>query len=160
VSGIGWVTFRSLCILQTATDHSLGRLGNEIAKVSLACVIMLKQNYFSLQPRWCSRTAGAAQQGQWLARGWTAGVRFPVGAGVCLFSATSGQIMPPPPTSTMVPEALSLGLKGPKRDAGHSPPSSTDVKNVWSKTYTLLHGIVSQPRVWRWLSPGMYHRIV
>jgi hypothetical protein len=44
-----------------------------------------------------------------------------------------------------VPGALSLGVKRPGREADHSPPSSAEVKNVWSYTSTLpirLHGVV------------------
>jgi len=33
-----------------------------------------------------------------------------------------------------IPGALSLGLKRPRREADHSPPSSAEVKNVWSYT--------------------------
>jgi hypothetical protein len=32
----------------------------------------------------------------------------------------------------MVPQALSLGVKRPRREADHSPPSSVEVKNAWS----------------------------
>jgi hypothetical protein len=35
-----------------------------------------------------------------------------------------------------VPGALSLGVKRPGRDADHSPPSNSEVKNVWSYTST------------------------
>jgi hypothetical protein len=44
-----------------------------------------------------------------------------------------------------VPGALSLGIKRPGREADHSPPSSSEVKNVWSYTSTppiRLHGVV------------------
>jgi hypothetical protein len=40
---------------------------------------------------------------------------------------------------------LSVGVKRPGREADHSPPSSTEVKNAWSYTSTLpirLHGVV------------------
>jgi len=46
----------------------------------------------------------------------------------------------------MVPGALSLGIKLPGREANHSPPSSSEVKNAWSLvkyrdnlTFTFLH---------------------
>jgi hypothetical protein len=48
-------------------------------------------------------------------------------------------------TIQYVPEALSLGVKRPGRETGHSPPSSAEVKNAWSYTSTLsirLHGVV------------------
>jgi len=38
-----------------------------------------------------------------------------------------------------------LGLKRPRREAYHSPPSSAEVKNAWSYTSTLpvrLHSVV------------------
>jgi hypothetical protein len=44
-----------------------------------------------------------------------------------------------------VPEALSLGVKRPGREADHSPPSSAEVKNAWSYISTpplRLHGVV------------------
>jgi hypothetical protein len=44
-----------------------------------------------------------------------------------------------------VPRALSLGVKQPGHEADHSPPSSVEVKNVWSYTSTPpihLHGVV------------------
>jgi len=44
-----------------------------------------------------------------------------------------------------VPWALSLGVKRPGREADHSPPSSTEVKNAWSYTSTPpihLNGVV------------------
>jgi len=42
-------------------------------------------------------------------------------------------------------KAFSLGAKRPGRVADHSPPSSAEVKNVWSYTSALsirLHGMV------------------
>jgi hypothetical protein len=33
--------------------------------------------------------------------------------------------------------AVSAAVKGPEREASHSPPSSAEVKNVWSYTSTL-----------------------
>jgi hypothetical protein len=44
-----------------------------------------------------------------------------------------------------VSEALSLEIKRPEREADHTPPSSTEVKNAWSYTSThplRLHGVV------------------
>jgi hypothetical protein len=35
-----------------------------------------------------------------------------------------------------VPGAVSLGVKRLGREADHSPPSSADVKNAWSYTFT------------------------
>jgi hypothetical protein len=64
-------------------------------------------------------------------------VRFPAGAGN--FSLHhhvqngSGTTQPP---IQWVPGGLSLGVKRPGREAGHSPPSSAEVKNAWSYTST------------------------
>jgi hypothetical protein len=44
-----------------------------------------------------------------------------------------GPTQPPVP---WVPGALSLGVKRPGREANHSPPSSAEVKNVWTYTST------------------------
>jgi hypothetical protein len=46
---------------------------------------------------------------------------------------------------TMIPGALSLGIKRPGREADHSPPTSVEVKNEWSYNPTppiRLHGVV------------------
>jgi hypothetical protein len=43
------------------------------------------------------------------------------------------------PLYEWVPEALSLGVKLPAREADHSPPSSAEVKNM---SYILLHGVM------------------
>jgi hypothetical protein len=42
-----------------------------------------------------------------------------------------------------VPQALSLRLKRPKREADHSPPSSSEVKNEWSYTSTLQYAFMA-----------------
>jgi hypothetical protein len=44
-----------------------------------------------------------------------------------------------------VPGALSLGVKQQEREADHSPPSSAEIKNAWSYTFSLpirLYGVV------------------
>jgi len=44
-----------------------------------------------------------------------------------------------------IPGALSLGLKWPRHEADHSPPSSAKIKNAWSNTSAppiRLHGVV------------------
>jgi hypothetical protein len=49
------------------------------------------------------------------------------------------------PSIQWVPGALSLGVKRPWREADHSSPSSTEVKNEWSYKSTppiRLHGVV------------------
>jgi hypothetical protein len=52
-----------------------------------------------------------------------------------LFTASRPVLGPTQPPIQWVPAVLSLGLKQPRRDADHSPPSSA-VKNAWSYTYT------------------------
>jgi hypothetical protein len=47
---------------------------------------------------------------------------------------TSSKYTQPP--IQWVPGALSLGVKRSGREADHSPPSSTEVKNAWSYTST------------------------
>jgi hypothetical protein len=50
-----------------------------------------------------------------------------------------------PASYPAVPEALSLGVKQPGCEADHSPPSSAEVKDVWSCFSTPpvhLHGMV------------------
>jgi hypothetical protein len=72
-------------------------------------------------------------------------VRFPVGAGNFLFITVSRAALgPTQPPIQWVPGALSLGVKRPGREADHSPPSSAEVKKVWSYTSTAqirLHGV-------------------
>jgi hypothetical protein len=64
-------------------------------------------------------------------------VRFPAGAGNFLFTTASRTALgPTQPPNSWVPGVLSLGVKRPDREADHSPPSSTDVKNAWSYTST------------------------
>jgi hypothetical protein len=55
------------------------------------------------------------------------------GLGIFFFTTASRSIMGPtqPPTQG-VPGALSLGVKRPGREAGHSFPSNAEVKNAWS----------------------------
>jgi hypothetical protein len=68
-----------------------------------------------------------------------------------LYSASSFFVMIVLKTSFLQPPiqwvqgALSLGVRRPGREADHTPPSSADVKNVWSYTSTLpirLRGVV------------------
>jgi hypothetical protein len=51
---------------------------------------------------------------------------------------------PTQPPVQWVLGALSLGVKRPGREADHSPPSSVEVKNACSYTFTpiRLHGVV------------------
>jgi hypothetical protein len=61
------------------------------------------------------------------------------------FSASRPALGPTQSSIQWTPESLSMGVKRPRREADHSPPSSAEVKNAWSYTSTLpirLHGIV------------------
>jgi hypothetical protein len=81
--------------------------------------------------------------------GWTIGVLgfdSRRGLGISLFTTVSrtalGLTQPP---IQCVQEALSLGVKQPAREAEDSPPSSAEVKNAWSYTFTppiRIHGVV------------------
>jgi hypothetical protein len=65
---------------------------------------------------------------------------------IFLFTTASRTALgPTQPPIQWVPGALSLGIERAGREADHSPPSSADVKNAWSYTYTSpirLHGVV------------------
>jgi hypothetical protein len=57
------------------------------------------------------------------------GDRFPAGAGNFLFDTVSTPALgPTQPPIQGIPGALSLGVKRPRREADHSLPSSTEVK--------------------------------
>jgi hypothetical protein len=72
--------------------------------------------------------------------GWTIGVLgfdFQWGLGMFLFTIASRMTLgPTQPPVQWVPWALSLGIKQLRCEADHSPPSSAEVKNVWSYTST------------------------
>jgi hypothetical protein len=63
--------------------------------------------------------------------GWTAVVRFPAGAREFLLYSTalSPTLGPTQPPIQWAPGALSQGVERPRREADHSPQSSTDGKN-------------------------------
>jgi hypothetical protein len=66
--------------------------------------------------------------------------------GIFLFTTASRtDLGPTQPPIQWVPWALSLGVKRPKHEADHSPPSSAEVKNEWSYTSNppiRFHGVV------------------
>jgi hypothetical protein len=64
------------------------------------------------------------------------GVRIPRGRGISLFSKTVQTAPGAHPTSYSIGTRVSPGLKLLERDAGHSTPSSAQVKNEWSCTST------------------------
>jgi hypothetical protein len=53
-----------------------------------------------------------------------------------LTPASRPALEPTEPPIQWSPEALSLGVKRPDREADHSPPSSAEVKNAWSYAST------------------------
>jgi hypothetical protein len=62
------------------------------------------------------------------------------GLGIFLFTtASSPDLWPTQPLIRWESDNLSLGVKRPEREADHSPPSSAEVKNVWSYTHTHTH---------------------
>jgi hypothetical protein len=68
------------------------------------------------------------------------------GLGIFLYTTESRPALgPTQPLIQWVAVVLSLGVKRPGGEADHSPPSSVEVKNVWSYTSTppvRLHGVV------------------
>jgi hypothetical protein len=59
---------------------------------------------------------------------------------IFLLSTLSRSILwPTQPPIQCVPEALSPGVKQPRREADHSPSSSAEVKNTWIYTHTPPH---------------------
>jgi hypothetical protein len=72
--------------------------------------------------------------------GWTIGVLGFVsrqGLGIFLLTTVSRTALGPTQSPIQwVTGALSLGVKRPGREADHSPPSSAEVKNAWSYTFT------------------------
>jgi hypothetical protein len=66
------------------------------------------------------------------------------GLGIFLFTTASRPALGPTQIQ-WIPGALSLGVKRPRREADHLPPSSAEVKNARSYTSTpaiRLHGVV------------------
>jgi hypothetical protein len=74
------------------------------------------------------------------------GFDFPLELGIFLFTAVSRTALEPiQPPIQWIPGALSLGVKRPGREAEHSPPSSVEVNNTWSYTFTppiRRHGVL------------------
>jgi hypothetical protein len=65
------------------------------------------------------------------------GVRIPAGAGnFSLITASRPALGPTQSPIQWVTETLPLGVKRPKREADHSPPSSAEVKKAWSYVST------------------------
>jgi hypothetical protein len=59
------------------------------------------------------------------------------GMRIFLFTTASRTaLVPTQPPLQWVPEALSLAIKRPERESGHSPSSSAEVKNAWNSTST------------------------
>jgi hypothetical protein len=96
------------------------------------------------------RLRAMTAQSVWrLATSWTIGVLgfdSRRGLGIFFFTTVSRTALgPAQPPIQWVPGALSLEVKRLGREADHSPPNSTEVKNAWSYTSTppiRLHGVV------------------
>jgi len=59
------------------------------------------------------------------------------GLGIFLYTTAPRKALgPTQPPIWWVPGALSLGIKRPGCEAYHSPPSSAEIKNAWSYTFT------------------------
>jgi hypothetical protein len=68
------------------------------------------------------------------------GVRVLVGARIYTFPCHPDPLWGPPRLlSNVYGGALSLGIKRPKREADHSPPTSAEVKKTWVYTSTSLY---------------------
>jgi hypothetical protein len=64
-------------------------------------------------------------------------VRFPVGAGnFSLYHRVQNGFGARPASHPMGTRGSFPGVKRPGREADHSPPSSAEVKNIWSYTST------------------------
>jgi hypothetical protein len=64
----------------------------------------------------------------------------PLGLGIFLFTTASRMALKPTqPPIQWIPGALSLGIKRPGRETGHSPPFSAEVKNAWSYTFIPIY---------------------
>jgi hypothetical protein len=73
------------------------------------------------------------------------GCEYQLGLGILFITVSRTALEPTQPHIQSVRAALSLGVKRPGREADHSPPYSSEVKNAWSYTYTpaiRLHGVV------------------
>jgi hypothetical protein len=98
---------------------------------------------------WVSWVLRGAGIGRWYSAGLRAGwsvVRVPAEAGNFSLQYRVQTGSGAHPASYRVgTRALSLRVKRPGREAGHSPPSSAEVKNAWSYTSTppiRRHGVV------------------
>jgi hypothetical protein len=72
------------------------------------------------------------------------------GQGIFLFAATNiPPVGPAQPPFQSILAAISRGVKLPGREADHSPPSITEVKDEWSYTSTSLslHDVVLRYRI-------------
>ena len=70
------------------------------------------------------------------------GVQIPTGTKLCLYRTSILAVAPP----SLLPGVLSLGVKWPEHEVDHSPPSSDDIQNECSCTFTpplCLHGMVA-----------------
>jgi hypothetical protein len=89
-----------------------------------------------------AQRAGIVQSVQWLDSG-EIGITFRVTVEIFLGSSSSpGRIQSP---NQLVPQALSLRVKQPDREAEHSPEPNTEVKNAWNYTFAPLYLFITGP---------------
>jgi hypothetical protein len=64
------------------------------------------------------------------------GVQVPVGSRIFSSPRRALALGPTKPSIQWIPGALSPGVKRPRREADHSPPTSAEAKNMWIYTST------------------------
>jgi hypothetical protein len=87
--------------------------------------------------------------------GWTTGLQFSAGAkmGIFLFATMSRPGLGPTQTpiqcvsGILIPEVKWLG-----HEADHLPPSSSEIKNVWSYTSTPQYAFMAWCLIKQWMS--------
>jgi hypothetical protein len=144
----GKFTVRCVCLWQFERSCSLEQLppsvfsmreGRSTPKYNL----ISSQNYINCTRMYRSQDRSVV----WLwATSWMIEFRVTVRARNFFFTTASRLTLGPTQSPIQwVPGALSLGVKRPGREAGHSPPSSAEAMNVWSYISTppiSLHDVV------------------
>jgi hypothetical protein len=78
-----------------------------------------------------------------IATGWTAGVRFPSGQEIFLYSTASRPTLGPTQPIKWIKRVLSPGVKRPGYEADHSPRISAEDKNTWIYASTPLYAFMA-----------------
>jgi hypothetical protein len=142
---------QSLITVFTRTRHWTLSWATRIQSSSLHPAPLRSILMLSCYPPFNDSRAVIAQSVKRWSTGWTIrvlGFDSQRGLGIFLFTTTSSTALgPTQPAIQWVPEALSLEVKRPVLEADHSPPSSAEVNNAWSYTYTPpirnTHGVLS-----------------